>query len=988
MKLIHWMLSLLATLLLAACGGGGVGPEGSQPFGGSSGSGTVSTSGATLSVTISSPTLTPTEPATLTLTLKNGQGQALAGRVLSLSTGADRGVLSATSVVTDASGVASAQLRVGTSSAPGAALVTATAALTGTTTVEGTVAYQVALGAAAISATLSAPTVSASQPVTVTAQLRDTQGRPAGGQIVQFTSSGSLLAFSAASAVTDANGSASVMATPANPGSSSTTQVSVTATVNNVTVTERLALAIAGEQPTVKLTLSSTTISSTAPAAVRATVLDARGQPVPGSLVTFASMQSLGNFSSTTAMTDAFGIATVTLLPRTAATVGADFITAQATLRSVTASDQVVAQFVPTSTGSTGQPTLSLSLSSNTVSSANPAVVTATLLDAAGKGVPNRVVGFTTLRGLGSLSLATALTDGNGQAMVSLAPASSTTSGADDVVANVILGGTNLQSTQGFQLQVARVTLSRFASSVGTATLSPYGQASLTVTVDGASAGSPVSVVIGSACLTAGKATVSPATFTATSAVTTVQYKDNGCGALQNVDKLQASIAGSAAAPLLLDIGLGSPSISSLSFVEASPTVIFLKGSGFGEVSTVSFELRDFAGNPLPNQDIVLSLVSNAGGVTIEGGPGPVTQRTNGAGRVSVRVNSGTVPTPIRVVASASQGAIQTVSSALSVGVGLPSQLNFSLSQTTANIEGFNLDGTPNAYTVIASDRNGNPVPAATSINFVTESGQIEAIRQTTVTQGLSRTSANFISASPRPADGRLTVTAYALGEESFLDQNGNNVYDAGEPFEDLGDIFKDRNFDGLFDRTSDETIALGLTGSSACLLPNNALLPRTAASVPGTCDGRWGRAYVRRSIETVLSTSAADLLWLAGNGPTANVSTVALTTGPNTGTTTFRQVAGSSLASAGAAGTLSFIVRDRNELRLNPVAAGSIITVSATEGLTVTLLGGSPVANTTEATIAALRYEFAATASSGLVTIRVTSPSGVGTAFTVPITK
>ena len=61
---------------------------------------------------------------------------------------------------------------------------------------------------------------------------------------------------------------------------------------------------------------------------------------------------------------------------------------------------------------------------------------------------------------------------------------------------------------------------------------------------------------------------------------------------------------------------------------------------------------------------------------------------------------------------------------------GLPSQLNFSVSQATINIEGYKIQGTPNTYTVIASDRLGNPVPDGTAINFIAEGGQIQAIRQ------------------------------------------------------------------------------------------------------------------------------------------------------------------------------------------------------------------------------------------------------------------
>ena len=40
---------------------------------------------------------------------------------------------------------------------------------------------------------------------------------------------------------------------------------------------------------------------------------------------------------------------------------------------------------------------------------------------------------------------------------------------------------------------------------------------------------------------------------------------------------------------------------------------------------------------------------------------------------------------------------------------------------------------------------------------------------------------------------------AYATGEESFIDSNGNGLFDVGEPFVDLPEAFIDKNEDGVF---------------------------------------------------------------------------------------------------------------------------------------------------------------------------------------------
>jgi hypothetical protein len=298
----------------------------------------------------------------------------------------------------------------------------------------------------------------------------------------------------------------------------------------------------------------------------------------------------------------------------------------------------------------------------------------------------------------------------------------------------------------------------------------------------------------------------------------------------------------------------------------------------------------------------------------------PFTLTSNALGQVAVRVNSGTLPTPIRVSARlAASPSIATVSSNLSVAVGLPSQLNFSMSQATRNIEGYNIDGTVNTYQIIAADRSGNPVPAGTSINFVTEGGQVEAVKQTQLVSGIARTIANFVSAEPRPVDGRVTITAYALGEESFLDLNGNNAYDTNEPFQDLGNVFKDRNFDGSFDRIQDEFIPLTINNSNSCTVPGNNLLLLDASipSVPGTCDATWsgaGQVYVRRAAETVLSTSAGRPLWLSTRGLDSSCQKLTMQVGPQPSqTNAFTIVSSGQTWYGSTSDTLNFIVGDAN---------------------------------------------------------------------------
>lgn len=635
--------------------------------------------------------------------------------------------------------------------------------------------------------------------------------------------------------------------------------------------------------------------------------------------------------------------------------------------------------------------TIELSLSSTTVTAGAPAIVSALVRDATGAGVAGQVVSFSTPGGLGAFSVNTALTDATGAASVSLTPATDARSGADQVVANASLNGEALEASKGFQLTATSVSIASFAADVET--LSAYGQTTLLVQLADAPAGVPVGVSVTTACAAKEKATLTPASTQTATGSATFTYRDQGCGATERADAIQVTVDGTAAVASL-SLPLTSPDVGSITFVSASRPKIYLKGSGLDETSEVTFQIRDTAGNGLPGQVVTLDATTFAGGLTIDGGSTRVTKTSDSNGNVIVRINSGTVPTPVRVRAQMEVDGVSvaTVSSNLSIGVGLPSQLNFSLSQGTKNIEGYNIDGTPNTYNIIASDRLSNPVPDGTAINFIAEGGQVESSRFTATTSaGLSSAVANFVSSAPRPDDGRVTVLAYALGEESFLDEDGNNVFDGNERFQDLGNVFLDRLFDGRYDAATDQFISLSISGTASCVEPDSSSLiwrnPITMPSIgANTCDGMWGRAYVRMATETVLSTSAARPVWARKptnlHGCAGQPVDLQTTPDPNN-KTSFRPLGDGGLYGVSVAGVLSFYVSDANSFRLNPMAAGTTISVTATTGMAAKVEGGSPVASTLEATFAAVSYEFT-NATSGTVFLNFRSPGGLIT--TVPV--
>lgn len=646
----------------------------------------------------------------------------------------------------------------------------------------------------------------------------------------------------------------------------------------------------------------------------------------------------------------------------------------------------------PGTPSATDTATVSLSLSSATVTAGAPATLTVKVVNKAGTALPGLIVKFSTDGGLGAFSAASALTDASGVASTVMSPAQATSSGADTVKATVTYLDKSYSASTGFQLTATNVTIASFTSDV--ANLSAYGQANLTVTLSGTSATTPVTLAMTSSCTTSGRGSLTPSTQTTSTGRATFTFRDGGCGAVEN---LQVSVAGTNLTQSLA-LPVASPSAASIGFVSAAPTSIYLRGSGLVESSNVTFQVKDGNNNGLPGKTVVLEPSVLVGDLRLDDQTGAVTKITDSNGNVIVRVNSGTVPTPVRIKATLQGSNISTVSSALAIAVGLPSQLNFSMAPATLNIEGYSIQGTPNTFTVIAADRLGNPVPDGTAVNFVAEGGQIQAIKMTALNgNGIATTTANFVSASPVPLDGRVTVVAYALGEKSFLDVNGNNVYDAGEDFQDLGDIFLDRKYDNFYLASEDQFVSLATGDSKACLQAASLLLATdvTVPVRPSTCSQQWGRAYVRRALQTVFSTSDARPLW-GTSWPDNAVGEDGICQSPVTLTThyvsdlkqetAFKAVANTKLYGMASSSTIAIALADANPMAFNPMAAGTTVSFATTEGLSASLQGGSPVPSTASPNGLTFSYKFDDKTDEGTVTVNVKSPSGLVTSVPIKI--
>ncbi|WP_345421535.1 hypothetical protein [Halioxenophilus aromaticivorans] len=263
----------------------------------------------------------------------------------------------------------------------------------------------------------------------------------------------------------------------------------------------------------------------------------------------------------------------------------------------------------------------------------------------------------------------------------------------------------------------------------------------------------------------------------------TTTYTANGCSgddeivATATVDEqvLTASVT----------VSIEADEVLSISFVEAGTTTLNLAGTGGTETTVVTFQLEGAQGASIVGESVSFAIQGEEGDATLA--PNTQTDISNAEGLVSTVLQSGTVATNIKVVATHDSTGITAVSDSISISAGLPIQKSFSISAETFNPPISNgTDGIESRITVIAADQFGNPVSEGTQVSFWTECGIIDA-NCTIEDRGCSVlwTSNN---ANQRYADGRCSVLAFTEGVETFDDYNGNFVYEGVDVFDSLVD--------------------------------------------------------------------------------------------------------------------------------------------------------------------------------------------------------
>jgi len=173
----------------------------------------------TMSLSVSSSIVTATTPATLSVLVKDANGVAVgAGTVVSALSSFGLTAFDASTAATDATGLARVVVSPKTSTSNGADQIVTSATVGGVTVTAQTV-VQVSSATSStaqpfLQTSLSSTSISAASPATVTATLSDGKGGAVAGQVVTFSVVRGLARTNVGTALTGADGKASVILSP------------------------------------------------------------------------------------------------------------------------------------------------------------------------------------------------------------------------------------------------------------------------------------------------------------------------------------------------------------------------------------------------------------------------------------------------------------------------------------------------------------------------------------------------------------------------------------------------------------------------------------------------------------------------------------------------------------------------------------------------------------------------------------------------------
>lgn len=676
------------------------------------------------------------EFATYTAVVKDANGNPVPNVPVEWKT--DLGTLSASTVQTDGNGSASVTLK-GTK----AGIAQVAASLNGAAPIN---ASKVTFTADSTSASIGSGDVSVDKTIliangtdvaTFSAVVKDANGNPVSGATVNWaTDKGTL---SASSGVSDSNGIATVTLLDTATGYAQVTAQTGTSGNVNAPQVNFIADNATANVGSGDVTVDKTSVvaNNTDVATFSALVKDAKGNPVPNFVVNWKTTK--GTLSDSTTMTNASGIAVVTLKDTAA---GPATVSAQSGVSA--AINAPVVDFTPDSTtAAIGSGDLTVDKTSIVANNTDLATYKAVVKDANGNPVPGVTVTWAT--DLGNISSSTSVTDSNGEVTTSL---KGTQAGVAQVTASV---------NGSAPVNADRVNL--------TADSTTAGVSSGDISVD------KTSVVANNTDVATYSAIIKDANGNVVPGVTvnwtTSQGNLSGSSSVTGSDgvaniTLSSTVAGDAQVAVKVgsSSGINAPVVN---FTADSTTAGIDSGdltvdkttlvANNTEFATYTAIVKDAGGNVVPGV--------NVGWTTNNGTLSGSTSTTGTDGKATITLKS-TVAGDTQVVASINGTSVNA------------SNVTFTADTTTASIGSGDLtvdkttvvanDTDIATYTALVKDANGNPVPNL-AVKWATDLGTLSGATSNTGADG----KATITVKGTKAGDATVTATVNGTSQTAMV---------------------------------------------------------------------------------------------------------------------------------------------------------------------------------------------------------------------------
>ncbi|MBV4355685.1 Ig-like domain-containing protein [Pinibacter aurantiacus] len=611
-----------------------------------------------------------------------------------------------------------------------------------------------------ISVTTNNVTADGTTPDVIVAHIVDKNGNSVPGATVVFTqTTGSGVFVGTTTVVTDASGNATIKMTSTVAGDNN-----ITATVNGTAIingSPAIAKFVAGPPSSANPATAISVVTDNAKADGSATdqikvhVVDANGNPVANTSVTFAKTAGSGTFiGSVTVTTDANGDAFITM---TSTVAGVNSITATIGGTPVVNGSPAKATFVA-DVPSVTNPATNISVTQNNATANGTATdqIKVHVVDANGNKVAGATVVFTQANGSGTFTSATTVTtDANGDAFITM---TSTVAGSNDITATVngtvITNGSPAKAVFVADVPKTNVPTTKLTVTKNNAAADGVDVDKITAHITDAN-GNPVAgaTVVFTKASGSGTFTTSVTVITDANGDAVVSMTSTAAGS----NDITATVNGSA-------ITNGSPAkavfkadVPSVTNPATAMTVVQDNAKANGtDADKIKVHVVDANGNPVQGATVVFT--STSGSATFSGS-NTVTTDANGDAIVSMTstvVGSNTITATVNGVAitNGNPATVKFVSDVPSVNTPTT---KITVTKNDALADGTDVD----KVTVHVTDANGNPVAGAT-VDFA-KSGSAVFVGTTTLTTDANGDATISLTST---ASGITNVTAKVNGTD------------------------------------------------------------------------------------------------------------------------------------------------------------------------------------------------------------------------------